>query len=194
MKIGLLFAVMGFGFIGCAGIDLPGTESGQAVEPVSTTPVVTTREIAALEDKTTVAEPTAETPAEKNATPLTKEQCSEKYPVVVGQLSLRQTCVNDSAKGSMGQFTAKQRAIISGCADKLLSLAARADKGKVAFDVYKTEKQKLRETCNTSIRMAGGTTATAAKTTKANATKATIAKSTTKKATTAVASTKKAVP
>jgi hypothetical protein len=64
----------------------------------------------------------------------------------------------------------------------------------VAFDVYKTEKQKLRETCNTSIRMAGGTTATAAKTTKANATKATIAKSTTKKATTAAASTKKAVP
>lgn len=191
MKLGLVFAVMGLGFMGCAGIDLPGTASVPAVESVPTKPVVTAREKAPVEDKTTVAEPAAESPAEKNSTPLTKEQCSEKYPVVVGQLTLRQKCVNDSATGSMGQFTAKQQTIISDCADKLLALAERADKGEVAFDVYKTEKQKLRETCNTSIRMAGGTTATAAKTTKAVTTKATNTKSPTTKTTTATASSKK---
>lgn len=191
MKLGLVFAVMGLGFMGCAGIDLPGTATTPAVEPVTVKPVVTVKEKAPLEDKTTVAETTAESPAEKNSTPLTKEQCSEKYPVVVGQLSLRQKCVNDSATGSMGQFTAKQQAIISDCADKLLALAERADKGEVAFDAYKTEKQKLRETCNTSIRVAGGTTATAAKTTKAVSTKATNTKSPTTKTTTATTSSKK---
>lgn len=188
MKLGLVFAVMGLGFMGCAGIDLPGTVSVPAVDPVPTKTDVTAKEKTTIDDKTKVGQSAAEAPAEKNSTPLTKEQCSEKYPVVVGQLTLRQKCVNDSATGSMGQFTAKQQAIISDCADKLLALAEQADKGEVAFDVYKTEKQKLRETCNTSIRMAGGTTA---KTTKAVNTKATNTKGPTKKATTATTSSKK---
>jgi len=176
MKLGFVLVMMGFGFMGCAGIDLPGTGAVPGIEPVPTKTDVTAGETLPVEDKTQVGQPTHEASAEKKTTPLTKEQCSEKYPVVVGQLTLRQQCVNDSATGSIGQFTAKQQAIISDCADKLMALAERADKGELAFDIYKMEKQKLRETCNTSIRMAGGTTATAAKTTKAVTTKPTSTK------------------
>jgi hypothetical protein len=191
MKLAFALVMMGLGFMGCAGVDLPGTASVPAVEPMPTKADVTAKEKTTIEDKTKAGQSAAEAPAEKNPTPLTKEQCSEKYPVVVGQLTLRQKCVNDSATGSMAQFTAKQQTIISDCADKLLALAERADKGEVAFDVYKMEKQKLRETCNTSIRMAGGTTATAAKTPKAVSTKATNTKSPTTKTTMATASSKK---
>ena len=184
MKLGLAFVVMGFGFMGCATIDWPAMVTAPAEAPVMAQPVKTVDEAAAIEiNKATLAESTAEDSAEKSAAPLNKEQCSNKFPVVVGGLALRQQCVNDSATGSMSQFTAKQQVIISDCADKLLALAERADRGDVAFDAYKTEKQKLRETCNTSIRMAGGTAAKAGPTkaapTKSSATKTTTTKTTT---------------
>jgi hypothetical protein len=184
MKLGLAFVVMGFGFMGCASIDWPAMVTAPAEAPVTAQPVKTVNEPAAIEiNKATLAESTAEDSAEKSAAPLNKEQCSNKFPVVVGGLALRQQCVNDSATGSMSQFTAKQQVIISDCADKLLALAERADRGDVAFDAYKTEKQKLRETCNTSIRMAGGTAAKAGPTkaapTKSSATKTTTTKTTT---------------
>jgi hypothetical protein len=187
MKLGLVFVVMGFGFMGCASIDWPAMVTAPVEAPLTAQPVKTVNEPAAIEiNKATLAESTAEDSAEKSAAPLNKEQCSNKFPVVVGGLALRQQCVNDSATGSMSQFTAKQQVIISDCADKLLALAERADRGDVAFDAYKTEKQKLRETCNTSIRMAGGTTATAAKAgpTKAAPTKSSATKTTTTKTTT----------
>ncbi len=160
MKLGLYVAVMALGLAGCGGIDFLEAGKTTTTEPMSAESV---------KEKGLVDNPLiAESSGEKKSAPLTKEQCSEKYPVVVGQLSQRQTCVNESATESLGKFTAKQRGIISDCAEKLLTLAERADEGEVAMDVYKKEKQELRTTCNTSIRMAGATTVTGAKATKAN--------------------------
>ncbi len=92
MKIGFVFALMGFGFIGCASTnnDLLGTEKAPGIEKASAT------------DKTpvTAKTPVAEGPAEMKNVPLTKEQCMAKYPVTIGQLSLRQKCINETATES----------------------------------------------------------------------------------------------
>lgn len=147
MKFGFVISLIGLALLGCTGIDLPDAGTSQAVEPVTT-----------VSQKARAASASTGIPAKNDATPLTKEQCSEKYPIVVGQLAVRQKCVNESATESIQKFSAKQQTIILDCADMLLSLAERADRGDMAFDVYKIEKQELRTHCNTAIRMAGGTT------------------------------------
>ena len=153
MKLGFVISLMVLGLLGCAGIELPDAGTSQAVEPVAT-----------VSGKVPLASASPEIPVKSSdATPLTKEQCSEKYPIVVGQLAVRQKCVNESATESIQKFSAKQQTIILDCSDMLLSLAERADRGDMAFDVYKIEKQELRTHCNTAIRMAGGTTLSGSK-------------------------------
>ena len=152
MKFGFVISLMGLALLGCAGIELPDAGTSQAIEPVAT-----------VREKAPVASASNGIPVKSDATPLTKEQCSDKYPIVVGQLAVRQKCVNESATESIQKFSAKQQTIILDCADMLLSLAERADRGDMAFDVYKIEKQELRTHCNTAIRMAGGTTLSGSK-------------------------------
>lgn len=169
MKVILVFALMGLGLIGCANLDndnlgnkkSPGIEQAPATRKIPVT------------NKTPLAEKSsgAERPAETLKVPLTKEQCMATYPVTIGQLARRQQCVNDSATESSEKLNNAQKAIVSDCADKLLALALSADNAVIALDDYKAKKQQIRTECNTAIRMAAGTQATAQKTTSAKATK-----------------------
>ena len=108
---------------------------------------------------------TASKPAEEpRGEPLTKNQCLAKYPMKTGQFSRRQQCINALVKDSAAKMNASQKAIVSDCSRKLLTLADSADKSAISLDAYNARKQQLRGECNTAIRKAGGATTKSTKT------------------------------
>ena len=100
----------------------------------------------------------SKTAEEPRGEPLTKNQCLAKYPMKTGQFSRRQQCINALVKDSAAKMNASQKAIVSDCSRKLLTLADSADKSAISLDAYNAKKQQLRGECNTAIRKAGGAT------------------------------------
>ena len=112
-----------------------------------------------------------------------------KYPMKPGQLSRRQQCINALVKDSAAKMNASQKAIVSDCSRKLLTLADSADKSAISLDAYNARKQQLRGECNTAIRKAGGATTKSTKNASTKVAAATKpASATTSKKTTAKAS------
>lgn len=133
--------------------------------------------------KAMTASKTAEEP---RSAPMTKDQCMAKYPMKTGQLSRRQSCINALAKDSAAKMNGSQKAIVSDCSRKLLTLADSADKSAISLDAYNAKKQQLRGECNAAIRKAGGATSKSTKTasTKEAATTKPASATTSKKTTT----------
>jgi hypothetical protein len=84
-------------------------------------------------------------------------------------------------------MNASQKAIVSDCSRKQLTLADSADKSAISLNAYNAKKQQLRGECNSAIRKAAA--GTPAKSTKTASTRDAAAKkpvsSTTSKTTTA---------
>ena len=143
---------------GKAPVTKPATK--KAAAPVKKVPVATKNAPAPTPTPTPVQKPKAKTPSktaeEPRSAPLTKNQCMAKYPMKTGQLSRRQQCINALVKDSAAKMNASQKAIVSDCSRKLLTLADSADKSAISLDAYNTKKQQLRGECNTAIRKAGG--------------------------------------
>lgn len=161
----------------------------KAASPAKKVPVVTKNAPAPTPTPTPVQKPKAKTPSktaeEPRSAPLTKNQCLAKYPMKTGQISRRQQCINALVKDSAAKMNASQKAIVSDCSRKLLTLADNADKSAISLDAYNAKKQQLRGECNTAIRKAGGATNKSTKTasTKEAATTKPASASTSKKTT-----------
>ena len=150
---------------GKAPVTKPGTK--KAASHAKKVPVVTKNAPAPTPTPTPVQKPKAKTASktaeEPRSAPLTKDQCMAKYPMKTGQLSRRQNCINALAKDSAAKMNASQKAIVSDCSRKLLTLADSADKSAISLDAYNAKKQQLRGECNTAIRKAGGATSKSTK-------------------------------
>jgi molecular chaperone GrpE (heat shock protein) len=114
--------------------------------------------------------PAPKKPAEKAVvesprTASSKDQCMTQYPMKTGQLARRQQCINSLASKSAAKMNASQKAIVSDCSRKLLTLADSADKSAISLNAYNAKKQQLRGECNSAIRKAAaGTPAKSTKT------------------------------
>ena len=139
----------------------------KAASPEKKLPVATKNAPAPATTPTPVQKPKAmtasKTAEEPRSTPLTKDQCMAKYPMKTGQLSRRQSCINALAKDSAAKMNGSQKAIVSDCSRKLLTLADSADKSAISLDAYNAKKQQLRGECNAAIRKAGGATSKSTK-------------------------------
>jgi hypothetical protein len=123
--------------------------------------------------------PAPRKPAEKTAlesprAASSKDQCMTQYPMKTGQLARRQQCINSLASKSAAKMNASQKAIVSDCSRKLLTLADSADKSAISLNAYNARKQQLRGECNSAIRKA--TAGTPAKSTKTASTRDATAK------------------
>lgn len=136
--------------------------------PTKKVPVATKNAPAPAPTPTPVQKPKARTASktaeEPRGEPLTKNQCLAKYPMKTGQFSRRQQCINALVKDSAAKMNASQKAIVSDCSRKLLTLADSADKSAISLDAYNARKQQLRGECNTAIRKAGSATNKSTKT------------------------------
>jgi hypothetical protein len=113
--------------------------------------------------------PAPRKPAEKAVvesprTASSKDQCMTQYPMKTGQLARRQQCINSLASKSAAKMNASQKAIVSDCSRKLLTLADSADKSAISLNAYNAKKQQLRGECNSAIRRVAGTPAKSTKT------------------------------
>ena len=144
----------------------------KAASPAKKVPVATKNAPAPAPTSTPAQKPKArmasKTAEEPRGEPLTKNQCLAKYPMKTGQFSRRQQCINALVKDSAAKMNASQKAIVSDCSRKLLTLADSADKSAISLDAYNAKKQQLRGECNTAIRKAGGATNKSTKTASTN--------------------------